>query len=270
MARRQNGMPTGRIELLNWMNEFLETDYTKVEQACDGIPFAQIIDCASGMRMPLQKFNFASRNGEEHSRNLTVLQQEFKKLSIDHPVPVAKLANGRFQDNNEFLLWCFAYLHNCCDDPQSYPAARRRQEALQKQVRGRSRGTLPPPHVKPELASGIDLDAPSERSPVTMLDPPIGRQQPQHQQPPATSHYDPTTYQSPHQMPPPALDDFEGGEDLQQDIDVLQLSLQLSEDLQRAKVEQSQKKKEIESHIKDRYSMWQQLRTVCFSLIFTF
>ena len=85
MARRGCPLPTGRIELLNWTNEFLESDYTKVEQACDGIAYAQIIDCATGLKMPLHKFNFAARHEEDYARNLSILRTEFKKLSIGSP-----------------------------------------------------------------------------------------------------------------------------------------------------------------------------------------
>lgn len=34
----------GRLELLAWINEILETDYPKVEMLCDGVGYAQILD----------------------------------------------------------------------------------------------------------------------------------------------------------------------------------------------------------------------------------
>eukprot|EP00659_Diplonema_papillatum_P019631 gene19631-30249_t len=172
MSRKQAHQPIGRIELLNWMNEFLDSEYAKVEQACDGVAYAQIIDCACDMRLPLHKFSFAARNEDDYARNLTLLQQEFKKLGIDHPVPVDRLAKGKLQDNNEFLLWCFRYLHNCKEPPHYYPAVARRQEALHKQIRMRGRG-LPPPTIKTELVNGIDLDAPMPPASV-----PTSRSQP--------------------------------------------------------------------------------------------
>ena len=34
----------GRLELLAWVNEFLEMDYSKIEHLADGIAFCQIFD----------------------------------------------------------------------------------------------------------------------------------------------------------------------------------------------------------------------------------
>jgi hypothetical protein len=34
----------GRLELLAWLNDFLETDYSKVEHLGDGIAYCQVID----------------------------------------------------------------------------------------------------------------------------------------------------------------------------------------------------------------------------------
>ena len=282
MSRRPP-MPKGRIELLNWMNEFLESDYTKVEQACDGVAYAQIIDCACGLKMPLHRFNFAARNEDDNERNLTVLQMEFKKLDIDHPVPTERLAKGRFQDNNEFLQWCFTFLHNCVEDQHDYPAIKRRQEALHKQVKLRGRNTLPPPCVKTELAYGIDLDAPPpEPARQAQLEP----QQMWPRGGPEVG-YDPSVYER--GVPAGASwghvgghDDGGGGDgggdmhrgggdqgDLvpEEDLPIIQLGTQLTHELQQARVEHTRRRKDLEALAKERNSMWQQLRTVCLGLV---
>ncbi len=47
----------GRLELLKQLNDFLETDYTKIEHLKDGVAFCQIIDAAYPGVLPLSKLN---------------------------------------------------------------------------------------------------------------------------------------------------------------------------------------------------------------------
>ncbi|KAJ9464617.1 Microtubule-associated protein RP/EB family member 1A [Diplonema papillatum] len=250
MSRKQAHQPIGRIELLNWMNEFLDSEYAKVEQACDGVAYAQIIDCACDMRLPLHKFSFAARNEDDYARNLTLLQQEFKKLGIDHPVPVDRLAKGKLQDNNEFLLWCFRYLHNCKEPPHYYPAVARRQEALHKQIRMRGRG-LPPPTIKTELVNGIDLDAPMPPASV-----PTSRSQPPEADAGSeASRYDPGQYQR--QLSRDATDEFDAD-----DAEVLELAHELAEELRGARVRQTKRRADVDVLMRERNSLWKQLRTI--------
>ena len=264
MSRRV-AVPKGRMELLNWMNEFLESDYTKVEQACDGVAYAQIVDCASGLKIPLQKFNFAARHEEDNARNLAVLQQEFKKLGIDHPVPVERLSKGRFQDNNEFLLWCFAFLHNCDEAPESYPAISRRQEALHRQVKGKGRGTLPPACVKTELAYGIDLGAPAPQrdSPERFFS---GQQ--------AGGQLLSEFCQVEEHLEGEGVSGGGGGgapvedEVTAEDLEMLELSRELGRNLKVSRAEQEAQRGGLEALAKERNSMWQQLRTVCRTFLF--
>eukprot|EP01063_Lacrimia_lanifica_P001335 TRINITY_DN10667_c1_g1_i1.p1 TRINITY_DN10667_c1_g1~~TRINITY_DN10667_c1_g1_i1.p1 ORF type:complete len:316 (+),score=128.38 TRINITY_DN10667_c1_g1_i1:113-1060(+) len=281
MARRGHPMPTGRIELLNWLNDFLESDYTRVEQACDGVAYAQIIDCAVGHKMPLHKFNFAARNEDDYARNLSILQTEFKKLNIEHPVAVDKLSRGRFQDNNEFLQWCFAFLHNCVDPPHEYPAVARRQEALLKQVRCKGRGGLPLPSVKTELAYGIDLDASPYPEPGSATRaskaveedadwqrgapaPPTGRRD----EAPAPAGAAPPRL--PQRAPPARYVDplpveaapIGGGGEAAEDIEALALCRELATELRAGRAEQTRRRANLESLVKQRNSMWQQLRTI--------
>jgi len=37
----------GRLELLSWLNDLVESDYPKIETCCDGIAYCQIIDAIS-------------------------------------------------------------------------------------------------------------------------------------------------------------------------------------------------------------------------------
>jgi len=94
----------GRVELLNWLNELLKLDYTKVEQTCTGAAHCQIMD-AIYPGVPLSKVNFNAKHEYEYIQNFKVLQAVFDKHKLDKHIDVAKLVKGKYQDNLEFLQW---------------------------------------------------------------------------------------------------------------------------------------------------------------------
>eukprot|EP01062_Namystynia_karyoxenos_P063411 TRINITY_DN56215_c0_g1_i1.p2 TRINITY_DN56215_c0_g1~~TRINITY_DN56215_c0_g1_i1.p2 ORF type:complete len:309 (+),score=146.20 TRINITY_DN56215_c0_g1_i1:91-927(+) len=232
------GLPTGRVELLAWVNDFAQTDYSRIEQCADAVVYAHIADAAHEGRFPLQRLNLAARNEEEYTRNLTVLQQEFKKLRIDRLVPVDRLAKGRFQDNNEFLQWCYVYLYSSGVSPEEYDAPRRREEALARQQRARQlqRGALPPPLCKPELLTALPGDAEGS----VLSDPAAGG---------PGRRYDPAAYTS-------------AAAGLEEPADPLALAGPLCEELCRQREAQLRRRRQLAELERERNGYWQQLRTV--------
>ncbi|KAF1794791.1 Nitrophenylphosphatase-like domain [Phytophthora cactorum] len=142
----------GRLELLAWLNEFLQTDYTKVrkslgyqtssdtcplwecdiasvgtcmqiEHLADGIAYCQIFDALYPGKVNLQRLNFQART-------------EMDRILIEHVVtlqeiPIRKLVQGIFQEHFEFLHWIHDYVHRTYPDAvRSYHGFERRQEAL--------------------------------------------------------------------------------------------------------------------------------------------
>jgi len=99
----------GRVELLNWLNDLLKLDYTKVEQACTGAAYCQIMDAIYPGKVPVSKINFGAKHEYEWVANFKILQNAFDKLAIDKYIDVAKLVKGRYQDNLEFLQWIKRY-----------------------------------------------------------------------------------------------------------------------------------------------------------------
>ncbi|KAG1169270.1 hypothetical protein G6F70_005222 [Rhizopus microsporus] len=73
-------MGESRTELLAWVNDLLQLNYTKVEQAGTGAAYCQIMD---------------SIFGDVH----------MGKVKIDKIIPVDKLLKCKFQDNLEFMQW---------------------------------------------------------------------------------------------------------------------------------------------------------------------
>ncbi|OWZ20709.1 hypothetical protein PHMEG_0004845 [Phytophthora megakarya] len=72
----------GRLELLAWVNEFLETDYTKIEHLADGIAYCQIFDALYTGKVNLQQLNFHARTEMEYERNLKLLRRTFQLCDI--------------------------------------------------------------------------------------------------------------------------------------------------------------------------------------------
>jgi RP/EB family microtubule-associated protein len=99
----------GRVELLNWVNDLLKLDYTKVEQACTGAAYCQIMDALYPGKVPLSKVNFNAKHEYEYLANFKVLQNVFDKLGIDKTIDVTKIVKGKYQDNLEFLQWMKRY-----------------------------------------------------------------------------------------------------------------------------------------------------------------
>ena len=62
----------GRLELLAWVNEFLEMDYSKIEHLADGIAFCQIFDaCYTPVRRVRCGVHYRDAvSADSHSRTL--------------------------------------------------------------------------------------------------------------------------------------------------------------------------------------------------------
>ena len=59
----------GRLELLAWVNDLIDTDYPKIETLSDGIAYCQILDSMfpnQGHIIQLHKLNFLGRNKDDY------------------------------------------------------------------------------------------------------------------------------------------------------------------------------------------------------------
>lgn len=126
----------GRLELLAWYNDVLETDYAKVEHLADGIAYAQLFDAIFPGKVPLHKINFHCRTDDDNARNLAVLAHAFARLGVPRVIPVDRLSKGRFGDNLEFAQWCFDYLQKTLPQIKgTYSAYERRLQAQERASR---------------------------------------------------------------------------------------------------------------------------------------
>lgn len=147
------------VQLLQWLNNFLQTDYAKIEDCADGnkilqhdliykgVAYCQIFDALYPGTINLRRLNFNARYEDEYIRNLQLLQDLFKKKNIPKTVPseftkiivdqitVNQLAKGKFQDNNEFLQWCYSYVQKMNPNVVTeYDALERRRQCLVEQL----------------------------------------------------------------------------------------------------------------------------------------
>ncbi|MFT7810768.1 microtubule-associated protein RP/EB family member 3 isoform X1 [Arapaima gigas] len=94
-----------RHDMLAWVNDSLQLNYTKVEQLCSGAAYCQFMDMLFPGCILLKKVKFQAKLEHEYIHNFKVLQAAFKKMNVDKIIPVEKLVKGKFQDNFEFVQW---------------------------------------------------------------------------------------------------------------------------------------------------------------------
>ncbi|XP_071035896.1 microtubule-associated protein RP/EB family member 1 isoform X2 [Parasteatoda tepidariorum] len=94
-----------RHDMLNWVNECLQSNYSKIEELCSGAAYCQFMDMLFPGSISLKKVKFKTQLEHEYIQNFKLLQAAFKRVGADKHIPVDKLIKGRFQDNFEFLQW---------------------------------------------------------------------------------------------------------------------------------------------------------------------
>lgn len=97
-------MGESRSELIAWLNELLQLNYTKIEQCGTGAAYCQIIDSVYG-DVPMVRVKMNAKHEYEFIANFKVMQNIFKAKRIDKPIPVERLVKCKMQDNLEFLQW---------------------------------------------------------------------------------------------------------------------------------------------------------------------
>ncbi|EGN97762.1 hypothetical protein SERLA73DRAFT_182503 [Serpula lacrymans var. lacrymans S7.3] len=97
-------MAASRTDLLAWLNELLQLNYTKIEQCGSGAAYCQILDSVYG-DLPMARVKMNAKHEYEFIANFKVLQNAFKAKKIDKPIPIEKLVKCKMQDNLEFLQW---------------------------------------------------------------------------------------------------------------------------------------------------------------------
>jgi len=97
-------MGESRQELVQWLNNLLQLNITKVEQCGTGAALCQVFDSIFGdVTMSRVKFNVNTEYA--YLQNFKILQNCFTRHNIDRPINVEQLIKCKMQDNLEFLQW---------------------------------------------------------------------------------------------------------------------------------------------------------------------
>ncbi|KAI9496649.1 calponin homology domain-containing protein [Zychaea mexicana] len=118
-------MGESRTELLAWINDLCNLNYTKIEHAGTGAAYCQIMDSIFG-DVHMNKVKFDTKHEYEYVGNYKVLQHTFNKHKVDKVVPVDKLMKCKFQDNLEFMQWIKRYWDQNFPGGAYDPMARRK------------------------------------------------------------------------------------------------------------------------------------------------
>ncbi|XP_075716887.1 microtubule-associated protein RP/EB family member 3 isoform X2 [Rhinoderma darwinii] len=115
-----------RHDMLAWVNDSIQLNYTKIEQLCSGAAYCQFMDMVFPGCVLLKRVKFQAKLEHEYIHNFKVLQAAFKKMGVDKIIPVERLVKGKFQDNFEFVQW-FKKLFDANYDGKDYDPLLARQ-----------------------------------------------------------------------------------------------------------------------------------------------
>jgi len=118
-------MGESRTELVQWVNELLQINYTKIEQCGSGAAYCQIMDSIYG-DVPMSRVKMNAKQEYEYLANFKVLQGIFKSRKIDKPIPVDRLVKCKMQDNLEFVQWIKRFWDSNYGGHPYDPVARRK------------------------------------------------------------------------------------------------------------------------------------------------
>lgn len=114
-----------KLTLLNWLNDFFELSYAKVEECATGAIYCQIMDCLYPGTIPMSRVNWAAKSEYEFVNNFKLVQKVFTNKQISKPIHIDKLVKAKYQDNLEFLQW-FKHFFECRYSGAEYKAKERR------------------------------------------------------------------------------------------------------------------------------------------------
>jgi RP/EB family microtubule-associated protein len=112
--------------LIQWINNTFKLSISRIEEACTGAIYCQIIEAIHPGEINLHKVNWKAKLEHEYLANYKLLQQAFNKVNINKNIETEKLIKGRAQDNLEFLQFLKRYFEIKFKSVDYDPIARRK------------------------------------------------------------------------------------------------------------------------------------------------
>jgi len=94
-----------RQDLINWINQTLECNLTKIEETCSGAAWCQLMDLMFLDAIAITKVAWNAHQEEKWRANWKLLQGCFVKCKVDKTLDIEEYVKGKFQKNFEFAQW---------------------------------------------------------------------------------------------------------------------------------------------------------------------
>ena len=92
----------GKQVILDWFNELLQLNLSKIEQCATAAVYCAVMDCLYPNTFGFSKVKWNAKHEYEFVENYKVLQSAFDKNGVKRHIEVAKLVKAKYQDNLEF------------------------------------------------------------------------------------------------------------------------------------------------------------------------
>lgn len=99
-----------KTDLIDWVNNLLHLQLTKLEQFASGAVFCQLLDAYFSNIININKVNFFAREEHDSLPNYKLLQFGLTSLNITRDINVQKLLRGSKVDTLELLQYLHKYL----------------------------------------------------------------------------------------------------------------------------------------------------------------
>lgn len=142
-----------KLEILKWLNTTYKLNLTKIEQACTGAVYCQIIDSMYPNKVKMNKVNWKAKLEHEFTQNFKILQQAFNECKILKHIEVEKLTKGKYQDNLEFLQWLKKFFDENKMQYDYNPLSRRANQELEicKEIKSVNVNNSKPRSISPSV-----------------------------------------------------------------------------------------------------------------------
>lgn len=91
-----------RHDMLAWVNDCLQSSFSKIEELCTGAAYCQFMDMLFPASVPLKRVKFKTNLEHEYIQNFKLLQAGFKKMNVDKV--------SLFIIKKQFLYFEYTYL----------------------------------------------------------------------------------------------------------------------------------------------------------------